>query len=123
MPLLHFTLRPRLRFPSHPFRSLLCCANKGEPGFLEKAQVYLSSLITSTTYFDPAATDGWEALLRGSAAAWGEASVGSVTGDYFLLETMASVVSCSFSAAPWFISSLTDEWVEPGKGSIRVISS
>ena len=55
-----------------------------------KGQTYLSSLL-STEYFDPGATDGWEALLRKSTAAWGEASTGSVTGDYFLLETMASV--------------------------------
>lgn len=62
----------------------------GEPRYLEKAQMYLSSLLLSPSYFNPSATDGWEALLRKSAAAWGEESVGSVTGDYFLLETMAS---------------------------------
>lgn len=66
--------------------------NEGEPAYLEKAQTYLSSLLLSSTYFNPTATDGWEALLRRSAAAWGEESVGSVTGDYFLLETMASAV-------------------------------
>ena len=70
------------RTPSH-FRVL-----EGDPIYLEKAQVYLSSLILSPSYFDPTATDGWEALLRKSTAAWGEPSTGSVTGDYFLLETL-----------------------------------
>lgn len=56
-----------------------------------KALEYLSSLLLSEEYFNPEATDGWEALLRKSTAAWGEPSTGSVTGDYFLLETMASV--------------------------------
>ena len=65
---------------------------EGEPSYLEKAQVYLSSLLASD-YFDPDADDGWEALLRKSTAAWGEASTGSVTGDYFLLETLASTDS------------------------------
>ena len=65
----------------------------GDPTYLEKGQVYLSSLILASGYFDPTATDGWEALLRQSTAAWGEASTGSVTGDYFLLETMASTES------------------------------
>ena len=74
---------------------------KGEPVYLEKAQVYLSSLMSST-YFDPTASDGWEALLRKSCAAWGEASTGSVTGDYFFLETLASVHSASFFLATPF---------------------
>ncbi|CAM9967440.1 unnamed protein product [Ectocarpus sp. 12 AP-2014] len=60
----------------------------GEPTYLEKAQEFLSSLLLSSTYFHSSATDGWQALLRKSAAAWGEGSVGSVTGDYFLLEAM-----------------------------------
>ncbi|CAM9347761.1 unnamed protein product, partial [Hapterophycus canaliculatus] len=60
----------------------------GDPIYLEKAQTYLSSLLLSSTYFNSAATDGWEALLRESSAAWGEPATGSVTGDYFLLETM-----------------------------------
>ncbi|CAN0163453.1 unnamed protein product [Ectocarpus fasciculatus] len=60
----------------------------GEPSYLEKAQEFLSSLLLSSAYFDPSATDGWQAILRNSAAAWGEDSVGSVTADYFLLESM-----------------------------------
>eukprot|EP00752_Nemacystus_decipiens_P001632 g1587.t1 len=62
----------------------------GNPDYLEKAQTYLSSLLHSPTYFDPEATDGWEALLRMSASEHGpdEGGVGSVTGDYFLLENM-----------------------------------
>ncbi|CAM9625033.1 unnamed protein product [Ectocarpus sp. 8 AP-2014] len=60
----------------------------GEPGYLEKAQEFLSSLLLSSTYFDSSATDGWQAILRNSAAAWGDEAVGSVTGDYFLLESM-----------------------------------
>ena len=71
--------------------SLPACS--GDPIYLEKAQVYLSSLILASTYFDPSSTDGWEALLRKSTAAWGEPSTGSVTGDYFLLETMVSTAS------------------------------
>lgn len=54
-------------------------------------QEYLSSLLFSTDYVDAAATDGWEAVLRASSAAWGDPEVGSVTGDYFTLEAMASV--------------------------------
>ncbi|CAN0124698.1 unnamed protein product [Scytosiphon promiscuus] len=65
----------------------------GNPIYLEKAQTYLSSLLLSSTYFNSAATDGWEALLRESSAAWDEPATGSVTGDYFLLETMASAAS------------------------------
>ncbi|CAN0369326.1 unnamed protein product [Ectocarpus sp. 6 AP-2014] len=60
----------------------------GEPSYLEKAQEFLSSLLLSSTYFDSSATDGWQAILRNSAAAWGDAAVGSVTADYFLLESM-----------------------------------
>eukprot|EP00752_Nemacystus_decipiens_P012850 g11377.t1 len=62
----------------------------GNIAYLEKAQTYLSSLVLSPTYFDPEATDGWEALLRMSASEHGpeEGGVGSVTGDYFLLENM-----------------------------------
>lgn len=63
---------------------------KGDPTYLERAQTYLSSLLLSSTYFNSAATDGWEALLRESSSAWGDPATGSVTGDYFLLETMAS---------------------------------
>lgn len=77
-----------LSFPHSLRRFTLIYA--GEAEYLVKGQTYLSSLL-STEYFDPGATDGWEALLRKSTAAWGEASTGSVTGDYFLLETMASV--------------------------------
>ena len=76
---------------------------EGEPVYLEKAQVYLSSLMSST-YFDPTASDGWEALLRKSCAAWGEASTGSVTGDYFFLETLASVVTCSSARRVFVLS-------------------
>ncbi|CAM9200961.1 unnamed protein product [Ectocarpus sp. 4 AP-2014] len=60
----------------------------GEPSYLEKAQEFLSSLLLSSTYFDSSATDGWQAILRNSAAAWGDEAVGSVTADYFLLESM-----------------------------------
>ncbi|CAM9607443.1 unnamed protein product [Ectocarpus sp. 8 AP-2014] len=63
-------------------------SGKWEPGYLEKAQEFLSSLLLSSTYFDSSATDGWQAILRNSAAAWGDEAVGSVTGDYFLLESM-----------------------------------
>ncbi|CBJ31655.1 Unsaturated glucuronyl hydrolase, family GH88 [Ectocarpus siliculosus] len=60
----------------------------GEPSYLEKGQEFLSSLLLSPNYFDSSATDGWQAILRNSAAAWGDAAVGSVTADYFLLESM-----------------------------------
>ncbi|CAM9507739.1 unnamed protein product [Ectocarpus fasciculatus] len=60
----------------------------GEPSYLETAQEFLSSLLLSSTYFDSSATDGWQAILRDSAAAWGDEAVGSVTADYFLLESM-----------------------------------
>lgn len=73
-----------------PTPHLVTHRNVGEPTYLEKAQEFLSSLLLSSTYFDSSATDGWQALLRESAAAWGEDSVGSVTGDYFLLEAMVS---------------------------------
>ncbi|CAN0005306.1 unnamed protein product [Pylaiella littoralis] len=63
----------------------------GKPDYLEMGQEYLSSLLFSTDYVDAAATDGWEAVLRASSAAWGDPEVGSVTGDYFTLEAMASV--------------------------------
>lgn len=61
--------------------------------YLEMGQEYLSSLLYSTEYFNAAATDGWEALLRASSAAWGDPEVGSVTGDYFTLESMVSALS------------------------------
>lgn len=63
----------------------------GNPSYLEMAQEYMSSLLLSPEYFDPTATDGWEALLRKSAADWGGPEVGSITGDYYTLEMMASV--------------------------------
>ncbi|CBJ33670.1 Unsaturated glucuronyl hydrolase, family GH88 [Ectocarpus siliculosus] len=60
----------------------------GEPSYLEKAQEFLSSLLLPSTYVDSSATDGWQSILRNSAAAWGDPAVGSVTADYFLLESM-----------------------------------
>ena len=63
---------------------------KGYLFILEKAQTYLSNLLLSSDFVDPTAMDGWESLLRRTAAEWGDPEVGSVTGDYFLLETMAS---------------------------------
>ncbi|CAM9689754.1 unnamed protein product [Ectocarpus sp. 12 AP-2014] len=60
----------------------------GEPAYLEKAQEFLSSLLLSSTYFDSSATDGRQAILRNSAAAWGDEAVGSVTANYVLLEPM-----------------------------------
>lgn len=65
--------------------------DEAEVAYLEKGQTYLSSLLFSGDYFNSTATDGWEALLRKSASAWGEGSSGSVTGDYHLLEAMVSV--------------------------------
>lgn len=69
-----------------------CCrTNEGDPVYLDKAQEYLESLL-SPPYFEPDATDGWEAIIRRSTSAWGDPSTGSVTGDYFTLETLASGV-------------------------------
>ncbi|CAM9878385.1 unnamed protein product [Ectocarpus sp. 12 AP-2014] len=79
------------RVPPLPTFPLISCRQTtGEPAYLEKAQEFLSSLLLSSTYFDSLATDGWQAILRNSAAAWGDEAVGSVTADYFLLESMAS---------------------------------
>ncbi|CBJ31659.1 Unsaturated glucuronyl hydrolase, family GH88 [Ectocarpus siliculosus] len=60
----------------------------GEPSYLEKAQEFLPSLLLSSTYFDSSATDGWQTILRNSTAAWGDAAMGFVTADYFLLESI-----------------------------------
>ncbi|CAM9161445.1 unnamed protein product [Laminaria digitata] len=60
----------------------------GEAIYLEQAQVYLTSLLTSSSYYDPDAEDGWQSILRRSSARWSDPEVGAVFADYFLLEAM-----------------------------------
>lgn len=92
VPLSYVTLRRARTTRTSPSNTSLYFLRNttGEPSYLETAQEFLSSLLLSSTYFDSSATDGWQAILRDSAAAWGDEAVGSVTADYFLLESMVS---------------------------------
>ena len=66
--------------------------NIGEAIYLEQAQLYLTALLVSSSYYEPEATDGWQSILRRASARWGDPEVGAVFGDYFLLEAMVSTL-------------------------------
>lgn len=70
--------------------STYAMAIAGEAIYLEQAQVYLASLLTSSSYYDPDADDDWQSILRRSSARWSDPEVGAVFADYFLLEAMVS---------------------------------
>lgn len=76
--------------PVSPLLSLSYRSMKGTPTYLERAQLFLTSLLGNKEYFNPDAVDGWQALLRASSAEHGDPETGSVTGDYYTLESMAS---------------------------------
>lgn len=64
----------------------------GEPYYLELAEEFLTSVLSSP-YFEPDADDSWQALLRGVTSEHGSPETGSVFADYYLLETMVSFAS------------------------------
>lgn len=72
---------------------------EGNPYYLKKGELYLSSLLLNPEYFNSEATDGWEAILRASSSEHGNPETGSVTGDYYTLESMASFVAARKSDA------------------------
>ncbi|CAN0023241.1 unnamed protein product [Pylaiella littoralis] len=63
----------------------------GVPYYLELAQLYLGSLLGNKDYFDPDATDSYQAIFRAASAEHGDPETGSMTGEYFGMEGMASL--------------------------------
>eukprot|EP00904_Undaria_pinnatifida_P007824 jgi/Undpi1/4171/HiC_scaffold_16.g07538.m1 len=85
----------------------------GEAIYLEQAQLYLTALLVSSSYYEPEATDGWQSILRRASARWGDPEVGAVFGDYFLLEAMVRYSKM----APSILLRLEDEVSVSSSGS------
>lgn len=79
---------------SRPPRAFaIVSSSEGVPYYLELAQLYLGSLLGNKDYFDPDATDSFQAIFRAASAEHGDPETGSITGEYFGMESMASLVA------------------------------